>query len=134
MPHALILVLTMLAAAVVVVVVCRLVRLPPILGYLLVGIVLGDHALNLVPLDETTRAAGEFMATLYRQNAWKRPFRGNRAVRRGMPQRTAKFGGTWNNHVELLRRVKVFSPSSYVVLVCRLPSGWGNGRAGWHMD
>jgi CPA2 family monovalent cation:H+ antiporter-2 len=60
MPQALVLVLTLLAAAVVVVVVCRLVRLPPILGYLLVGIVLGDHALNLVPLDETTKAAGEF--------------------------------------------------------------------------
>jgi CPA2 family monovalent cation:H+ antiporter-2 len=60
MPHALLLVLTLLAAAVVVVVVCRLVRLPPILGYLGVGIVLGEHALNLVPLDDTTRAAGEF--------------------------------------------------------------------------
>jgi CPA2 family monovalent cation:H+ antiporter-2 len=60
MPHALVLVLTLLAAAVVVVVVCRLVHLPPILGYLGVGIVLGEHALNLVPLDDTTRAAGEF--------------------------------------------------------------------------
>ena len=60
MPHALTLVLTLLAAAVVVVVVCRLVHLPPILGYLAVGIVLGEHALALVPLDDTTRAAGEF--------------------------------------------------------------------------
>jgi CPA2 family monovalent cation:H+ antiporter-2 len=60
MPQALILVLTLLAAAVVVVVVCRLVRLPPVLGYLGIGIVLGEHALNLVPLDETTKAAGEF--------------------------------------------------------------------------
>src|SRR5690349_8978970 len=60
MPHTLQLLLTLLAAAVVVVVVCRLVRLPAILGYLGVGIVLGEHALNLVPLDETTRAAGEF--------------------------------------------------------------------------
>jgi len=60
MPHALTLVLTLLAAAVVVVVVCRLVHLPPILGYLAVGIVLGEHSLALVPLDDTTRAAGEF--------------------------------------------------------------------------
>jgi CPA2 family monovalent cation:H+ antiporter-2 len=60
MPHALLLVLTLLAAAVVVVVVCRLVHLPPILGYLGVGIVLGEHALALVPLDDTTRAVGEF--------------------------------------------------------------------------
>ncbi len=60
MPHAMTLVLTLLAAAVVVVVVCRLVRLPPVLGYLGVGIVLGEHALALVPLDDTTRAAGEF--------------------------------------------------------------------------
>ncbi len=60
MPHALLLVLTLLAAAVVVVVVCRLARLPAILGYLGVGIVLGDHALALIPLDDTTRAVGEF--------------------------------------------------------------------------
>src|SRR5215203_5418383 len=60
MPHALLLVLTLLTAAVVVVVVCRLAHLPPILGYLGVGIVLGDHALALIPLDDTTRAAGEF--------------------------------------------------------------------------
>jgi CPA2 family monovalent cation:H+ antiporter-2 len=60
MPQALLLLLTLLAASVVVVVVCRLARLPPILGYLGVGIILGEHALNLVPLDDTTRAAGEF--------------------------------------------------------------------------
>ena len=60
MPHALLLVLTLLAAAVVVVVVCRLVHLPPILGYLGVGIVVGPHALALVPLDDTTRYVGEF--------------------------------------------------------------------------
>lgn len=60
MPHALILILELLAAAVVVVVVCRLVRLPPILGYLAVGIALGPHALGVVPLDETTRYVGEF--------------------------------------------------------------------------
>jgi len=60
MPHALLLVLTLLAAAVVVVVVCRIAHLPAILGYLGVGIVLGDHALALIPLDDTTRAVGEF--------------------------------------------------------------------------
>jgi len=60
MPHALLLILTLLAAAVVVVVVCRLLRLPAILGYLLVGVVLGPHALALVPNDETTRYLAEF--------------------------------------------------------------------------
>ena len=47
MPQTLQLILVLLGAAVVVVVVCRLVRLPPILGYLLVGIVVGPHALAL---------------------------------------------------------------------------------------
>jgi len=60
MPDALLLILTLLAAAVVVVVVCRLVRLPAILGYLLVGVVLGPHALAFVPNDETTRYLAEF--------------------------------------------------------------------------
>ncbi|HTP99645.1 MAG TPA: cation:proton antiporter [Casimicrobiaceae bacterium] len=60
MPDALLLVLTLLAASVVVVVVCRLAHLPPILGYLGVGIAMGPNALALVPLDETTRYAGEF--------------------------------------------------------------------------
>ena len=60
MPHSLLLILTLLAAAVVVVVVCRLVRLPAILGYLLVGVVLGPHALAFVPNDETTRYLAEF--------------------------------------------------------------------------
>ncbi len=60
MQHALLLILTLLAAAVVVVVVCRLVRLPAILGYLLVGVVLGPHALAFVPNDETTRYLAEF--------------------------------------------------------------------------
>ncbi len=60
MPHALLLVLTLLAASVVVVVVSRLVHLPPILGYLGVGIAMGPNALALITLDETTRQAGEF--------------------------------------------------------------------------
>jgi CPA2 family monovalent cation:H+ antiporter-2 len=60
MPHALQLILVLLAASVVVVVVCRLVRLPPILGYLVVGVAVGPHALALVPDDASTRYLGEF--------------------------------------------------------------------------
>src|SRR4030095_16142787 len=60
MPHTLVLVITLLAAAVVVVVVCRLVHLPPIVGYLVVGVVVGPHALAWVPYDDTTRYIGEF--------------------------------------------------------------------------
>ena len=60
MPHALVYIIELLAAAVVVVVLCRLAHLPAILGYLAVGIALGPHALGVVPLDETTRYLGEF--------------------------------------------------------------------------
>ncbi len=60
MPHSLQLILILLATAVVVVVVCRIVRLPPILGYLLVGVAVGPHALAWVPYDETTRYLAEF--------------------------------------------------------------------------
>src|SRR6185436_9302449 len=60
MLHALPLVIVLLAAAVVVVVVCRLVRLPPILGYLIVGAVVGPHALGWVPDDRATRNVAEF--------------------------------------------------------------------------
>jgi CPA2 family monovalent cation:H+ antiporter-2 len=60
MPHALLLLLALLAAAVVVVVVCRLAHLPPILGYLGVGNRARRAWLAWVPLDDTTRAAGEF--------------------------------------------------------------------------
>ena len=49
MPQTLQLILILLGAAVVAVVLCRLVRLPPILGYLLVGLAVGPHALALVP-------------------------------------------------------------------------------------
>ena len=49
MPQTLQLILTLLGAAVVAVVICRLVRLPPILGYLVVGLAVGPHALALVP-------------------------------------------------------------------------------------
>ena len=54
------LILVLLGAAVVVVVICRLVRLPPILGYLLVGIAVGPNALGWVPADAEARNLAEF--------------------------------------------------------------------------
>ncbi|MFO1282029.1 MAG: monovalent cation:proton antiporter-2 (CPA2) family protein [Burkholderiales bacterium] len=60
MPETLALILVLLASSVVVVVVCRLVRLPPILGYLIVGLVVGPHALGWVPDDRATRTLAEF--------------------------------------------------------------------------
>ncbi len=60
MPQTLQLILVLLGAAVVVVVVCRLVRLPPILGYLLVGIAVGPHALAWVPDTANVRDLAEF--------------------------------------------------------------------------
>ena len=60
MLQALPLVLVLLAAAVVVVVACRLVRLPPIMGYLIVGAAVGPHALGWVGDESTTRNVAEF--------------------------------------------------------------------------
>ena len=60
MPQTLQLILVLLGAAVVVVVLCRLVRLPPILGYLLVGMVVGPHALAWVPDTADVRGLAEF--------------------------------------------------------------------------
>ena len=60
MPHTLVLILLLLAAAVVVVIACRLLRLPPILGYLVVGIVVGPHALAWVPDNAAVRDLAEF--------------------------------------------------------------------------
>src|SRR5262247_2488826 len=60
MSQTLVLVLVLLAASVVVVATCRRLRLPPILGYLMVGILLGPHALGIVPDDDATRRLGEF--------------------------------------------------------------------------
>ena len=54
------LILVLLGAAVVVVVICRLVRLPPILGYLLVGIAVGPNALAWVRASAETRHLAEF--------------------------------------------------------------------------
>ncbi|HSQ79904.1 MAG TPA: monovalent cation:proton antiporter-2 (CPA2) family protein [Casimicrobiaceae bacterium] len=60
MPQTLLLILILLAASVVIVAACRVLRLPPILGYLVVGIALGPHALGVVPDDEATRGLAEF--------------------------------------------------------------------------
>jgi CPA2 family monovalent cation:H+ antiporter-2 len=60
MPSTLPLVLTLLAAAVVVVVLCRLASLPPLLGYLVVGVLMGPHALGLVPDTESVGHLAEF--------------------------------------------------------------------------
>ncbi len=54
------LVLVLLLAAVVVVVLCRLLALPALLGYLLVGILIGPHALGLVRDTAETRYLAEF--------------------------------------------------------------------------
>jgi CPA2 family monovalent cation:H+ antiporter-2 len=60
MPQTLQLILVLLGSAVVVVVVCRLVRLPPILGYLIVGMTIGPNALGWAPASEETRYLAEF--------------------------------------------------------------------------
>lgn len=61
LPHsALTQILVLLAAAVVVVYAMRRVKLPPILGYLLVGMALGPHAFGLATNAEATRALAEF--------------------------------------------------------------------------
>jgi CPA2 family monovalent cation:H+ antiporter-2 len=54
------LILVLLGAAVVVVVICRLVHLPPILGYLLVGIAVGPNELAWVPASTETTHLAEF--------------------------------------------------------------------------
>jgi monovalent cation:H+ antiporter-2, CPA2 family len=60
MPHTLVVILLLLAASVVVVIACRLLRLPPILGYLIVGIAVGPHALAWVPDNVAVRDLAEF--------------------------------------------------------------------------
>jgi CPA2 family monovalent cation:H+ antiporter-2 len=61
MPHVLELVLVLLASAVLVVVVFRTLNLPPLLGYLIVGVAIGPHALGWIPGDPSTTAhLGEF--------------------------------------------------------------------------
>ncbi|HQR03748.1 MAG: cation:proton antiporter [Proteobacteria bacterium] len=60
MPSALQLVLLLLAAAVLVVTLFRFLNLPPVLGYLLVGAVLGPHATGVVPDPALTERLAEF--------------------------------------------------------------------------
>lgn len=54
------LVLLLLAAAVAVVVIFRVARLPALLGYLLVGILIGPHSTGLIADNEDTRYLAEF--------------------------------------------------------------------------
>ena len=58
--QALPLVLVLLSAAVVVVVACRLLHLSPILGYLIVGVAVGPHALAWVADDRATHYVAQF--------------------------------------------------------------------------
>src|SRR5450631_1329526 len=51
--------LILLAAAVLVVILFRLLKLPAMLGYLLVGIVIGPHGLGLIPDNAGTRNLAE---------------------------------------------------------------------------
>ena len=60
MHHTLTSVLILLAAAVVVVVLCRRSRLPPLVGYLVVGVVMGPHALGLIADAEEVAHLAEF--------------------------------------------------------------------------
>jgi CPA2 family monovalent cation:H+ antiporter-2 len=54
------LVLVLLAVAVMVVVLCRTLKLPVILGYLTVGIAIGPHALGWIPDTQQARHLAEF--------------------------------------------------------------------------
>ncbi len=60
MANTLQLVLILLAVAVGVVVLCRILRLPAMLGYLIVGILIGPHALGWIPDTPETRHLAEF--------------------------------------------------------------------------
>ena len=60
MESSLSLVLILLATAVMVVVLCRILHLPAMLGYLTVGILIGPHALAWIPDTAETRHLAEF--------------------------------------------------------------------------
>ena len=60
MSNTLELVLLLLASAVMVVALFRTLYLPPVIGYLLVGALIGPHALNLMPNAEGARHLAEF--------------------------------------------------------------------------
>ncbi|MFN6961014.1 MAG: monovalent cation:proton antiporter-2 (CPA2) family protein, partial [Rhodocyclaceae bacterium] len=58
------LILLLLAAAVLVVAICRSLNLPPILGYLLVGAAAGPHAFGMLPDTASARRLAEFGVVL----------------------------------------------------------------------
>ena len=60
MPSILQLTLTLLASAVAGVLAFRVLRLPPILGYLAVGVLIGPHALGFASDDSTVKDFAEF--------------------------------------------------------------------------
>ncbi|MEJ1959574.1 MAG: cation:proton antiporter [Nitrosomonadales bacterium] len=60
MTNSLQLLLILLATAVGVVVLCRILRLPAMLGYLIVGITIGPHAFGWIPDEPETRDLAEF--------------------------------------------------------------------------
>src|SRR5512145_704772 len=60
MGNSLELLLILLAVAVAVVVLCRILNLPAMLGYLIVGIMIGPHALGWIPDAPETRHLAEF--------------------------------------------------------------------------
>src|SRR5947207_13290694 len=60
MPNTLVLVVILLAVGVIVSVACNRLRLPPILGYLLIGIAVGPHALGWIPDSDEARYLAEF--------------------------------------------------------------------------
>ena len=60
MHSTLLLIVILLAAAVVTVALFRRLNMPPILGYLMVGMVIGPHALGIIPDSEGTRYLAEF--------------------------------------------------------------------------
>jgi CPA2 family monovalent cation:H+ antiporter-2 len=60
MHDSLALALILLASGVLVATLCRRLNLPPMLGYLVAGTVIGPHALGLVPDTTETRYLGEF--------------------------------------------------------------------------
>ena len=53
-------ILILLAIAVIAVVIFRLLRLPPMLGYLVAGVIIGPHALGWIQESEETRHLAEF--------------------------------------------------------------------------
>src|SRR3954464_7462499 len=59
MENSLHLVLILLAAAVLVVILFRQLKLPAMIGYLLVGVLIGPHGLGMIPDTEGTRNLAE---------------------------------------------------------------------------